>query len=392
MPELSEEQIHRRRKNAAAHLAAGGLMVGGAAATAEHMSQKTGVKNNLAAIREIAATKKVLPKHGKHAAAWLGTRGVAAAGVPLAAMGAKNLLAPKPKHVRALDIKGDVIGEAVDRTAVGLPNTKGKPPGSKKARLAEIGTVTAGSGLGAGAGARLGRRLPGRGRLLGVGLGTAAGATTGAIAAAPLGRKAVRTTTKGEFDYSTERGVYRRRAPVSKMDPNDAAINTLAQREQKDLVRRKKKQSKYSLTSAGLGATALALQAPRLAPLAMKSKRLKNVGALKRIASIEPKTTGASSTIGIGSLGVGAAGSLNFARINRSETKADQRSATALKKSLHLKESRTRQEDVAKALLPSLKTFKRPPRFAGVKAGGLRLIRNPYTGLQRQVTVRGSVG
>ena len=59
-------------------------------------------------------------------------------------------------------------------------------------------------------------------------------------------------------------------------------------------------------------------------------------------------------------------------------------------KKMHLKGERERQVDVAKALLPALKSFKRPPRFAGVKMGGLRTHQTP-TGI-RQIAVRGSLG
>lgn len=326
MPELSEEQVRRRRKNAAAHVAAGGLMVGGAAATAEHMRQKTGVKSTSSAIREIARTKKVLPKHGQHAATWLGTRGVAAAGVPLAAIGAKNLLSPRPKNVGRLDIQDDVIQESVDRTA---PINR-RSDASKKARLAEIGTVTAGATGGGLAGGALGRKAPGRLRLLGVGVGTAAGATGGAVAAAPLGRKAVRRSTGGEYSYSTERGTYKvRKSGISKLDPGDAAINTLARHEQKQLVRRKRKQSTYSLASAGLGATALGLKAPALARFV--ARKVPKAPGAARLGRHAPKADSMATNVGIGSLGVGSLGSLNFARIQRAETKADERSSNALK-------------------------------------------------------------
>jgi len=376
MSELTAQEAHERRRNAAGKLAAGGAMIGGATAIQRQVSRKTGIKGPVGAVKDIARTKRVSAKHGKYAAGWLGTRGVIAAGAPLAAVGAKNLLTTKPKHVDRLDLKEDVINESAYRT-VGRTS-----PRTHQRKFDEALALTAGTAGGAAGGGAIGHRVaPAKFKLLGTAAGSAVGATSGVMAATPVARRMRRNKEKTPL------------SKVNKTRSDDAAINTLAQREQRELLRRKKKQTRYSLTSAGLGATALALQAPRLAPLALKSKRLANSGALKRIATAAPKTTNASSTIGIGSLGVGSVGSLNYARINRSETKAEGRSANALKvKKMHLKGERDRQVDVAKALLRVPQFPKRPPGFAGVKPGGLRMIRNPYTGMQRQVTVRGSVG
>ena len=454
-------------------------MVGSAAATQDAIARKTGLKSSYAVARDINAKRKVTGKHAAHMGGWVGTRGVMAAGIPLAAIGAKNLVSPKPKEVSSLNMKRDVVAPTLDRTTSGAVDFTDSNKAPRKARAAELATVTAGSTAGGVGGAAAARRLMrggGKKRLAAVGLGTAAGAVTGSLASAPFGRRAVQRSTKGKYTYTTEQGVHQ----VSKTRSDDAAINTLAQNEQRELLRRKKKQTRYSLTSAGLGATALALQTPRLAPLAMRSRHLKNSGALKRVAAVAPKTTNASSTIGIGSLGVGSVGSLNYARINRSETKAEGRSSNAMKqvkkaveykhtkrgdlqeigayddgknigylevrpdsvvnhvkvkrshrrkgiatamweeaerkglnpqhnpsnqsrsgkawansekvKKLHLHGERDRQVDVAKALLRVPKFPKRPPGFAGVKTGGLRTIRNPYTGMTRQVTVRGSMG
>jgi hypothetical protein len=239
-------------------------MMGSASLAQKKVGEHTGVKGPIDALKQVAHHKRLGSKQAKYLGSWVGTRGVAAAGVPLVAVGAQNLLTKKPKPVEAPDIKEDVLGESVRR----VTHQKKNPLKS-----------------------------------------------------------------------------------VSKMAANDAAINTLAQREQRDLVRRKKKQTRYSLTSAALGATALGLQSPRLAGVAVRrSSRLANVKPIKRIAEIAPKSTNLSSTVGVGSLGVGSVGSLNYARINRSETKADQRSATALKvkKAEHPKIKEIRDREWAK--------------------------------------------
>jgi len=333
MPELSDQEERRRRRIAAANLAVGGSMIGGAAAAQEHLSRSTGVKNTLDAAKQVARGRTIKPRHARYVGGMLSTRGIAAAGVPLAAVGAKNLLAPRPKKIERPDLKEDVLEEAVDRTAVGLPSVKGKKNQSNRARTAELATVGAGSTLGGIAGSSLARRAAkGKLRLAAIGTSTALGAAGGAVAASPFARRAVRRSTEGKYDYSTERGTYRvKKSSVSKLASGDAAINTLAQHEQRQLVARKKKQSTYSLASAGLGAAALGLQAPRLANVALKAKRLRNVKALKRVSGVAPTATGMSNTVGIGALGVGSLGSLNFARIQRSESKADERSARAMK-------------------------------------------------------------
>jgi GNAT superfamily N-acetyltransferase len=324
MPELTEAQARRRRRNAGANLVAGGTLVGGAAAISERVRSQTGGKSNLAAVKDAAKARKVGPGHGKRAAVWLGTRGLVATGAPMAVLGAKNLLSEKPRNVRAVNIKRDVIDQSVSRTTA-LPKPGPKVP--LKARAAEIGTVTAGTAAGGLGGAALGRRAPAKWRLASVGLGTALGSTGGALASAPLGRRAVRHSTGGEYDYSTERGTHR----VRKLDSGDAAINTLARHEQKTLINRKRKQSTYSLASAGLGATALGLKAPALAGVVVR-RAPKSPKALRRFAATAPRSDKLATNVGIGSLGVGSLGSLNFARIQRSEVKADQRSSNALKK------------------------------------------------------------
>lgn len=552
-------------------------MIGGASAVQRQVARKTGIKGPIAAVKDVARTKKVTAKHGKYAAGWLGTRGVIAAGAPMAAIGAKNLLTTKPKPVDRLNVKEDVFNESAYRT-VGRTSPK-----TRQRKFDEAVALTAGTAGGGAAGGALGARYaPAKFKLLGAAGGTAVGATGGAMAAAPVARRIARSREKtplskvakeahpdphvehqlmmmmhqerkrlksqghkirdlpnGDFIAKPPKrrkiksgsvrqtpigpvqmfGSYddyvAHRDKVSKLAPDDAAINTLARREQKALINRKRKQSTYSLASAGLGATALGLKAPALAGVIVR-RAPKSPKAVHRFAGVAPRADKMATNVGIGSLGVGSVGSLNFARIQRSETKADQRSANALKqvskrvlvtgsrdwddrdavhaqldrlhrehgnvevieggatgadtharewatakgrplktykadwkkhgrsagprrnqqmldeakperviafsrdlessrgtkdmvrrarkagvpvevyggkvKKMHLSGNRERSEDVAKAMLRFRPPAIRPPKFGGVKSGGVRWYTNPMTGIHRQVAFRGSMG
>ena len=332
MPQLTPEETRARRKNAAERLAVGSTLIGGAAVAQHEVKRRTGIKSPVALVRDVHA-QGMKPKHGKFAAGWLATRGVTAAGLPLAVSGATNMVAKRPKTDEGVSVRRDVLGSPVDRAksskpAVTIPTSRR----SAKQQVMTGAPIAGGAALGGLGGRKLAstisRNKGSKARIAAMGVGAGLGSAFGASAAVPVTRHAVEVGSSGVYRYSPKKGIYR---PVSKTRSDDAAINTLAQNEQRELLRRKKKQTKYSLTSAGLGATALALQTPRLAPLAMRSRHLKNSGALKRVAAVAPKTTNASSTIGIGSLGVGSVGSLNYARINRSETKAEGRSSNAMK-------------------------------------------------------------
>jgi hypothetical protein len=371
---------YENRKKAAAQIAAGLTLTGGAAATQHHIGNRVGVKSITSGAKEAYKEGKVQPKHLKFLGGWAGTRGVAAAGVPLAAVGMHNMA--KKKKPRELDVRRDMVDPSVDRTLMRSQHSEDKM--RRRANVVAGATGLAATGAGGAVGAVGARRLLRSKGSLAVGAGTALGSATGlALASAPT-RKLTRRATEGKYDYSLDDPTNRVR-PIIKMSSNDAAINELAHREQKQLIARKKKQSKYSLASAGLGATALALQSPRLAALAArKSPKLAKVKPIAAVARVAPTTTNMSNTVGVGSLGVGALGSLNFARINRSETKADERSARALRKDdkpLHY--DHASRAEVAKALVPI-----RTVRLPVLRKSGIRMVRTA-TGT-RPVAFRGS--
>lgn len=90
---------------------------------------------------------------------------------------------------------------------------------------------------------------------------------------------------------------------------------------QHKIVQRKKKQKHLSEASAALGLTALAAKAPAGAA-AITRKFPKYTKPLKRVADLAPKADKLSSNIVPASLGVGALGSINFARLQGQEAKA----------------------------------------------------------------------
>jgi hypothetical protein len=96
----------------------------------------------------------------------------------------------------------------------------------------------------------------------------------------------------------------------------------LNQKEKKKLVARKKRGQHISTAAGVMGLGALALRAPEAAKFAAKrsAKAGKN-GTLKRLAAKEPNATKASNALGVTSIGVGAAGSLNFAAQQKLEAK-----------------------------------------------------------------------
>ena len=124
--------------------------------------------------------------------------------------------------------------------------------------------------------------------------------------------------------------------------PNDARV-----------YRSKNRAKHFSEVSGTLGLSALALRSPEAAAaltrqaaknskkLSPKMNKLAANPRLVKLASKEPQATKASNTLGIGAIGVGSAGSFNFARLQGLEVKRD-------------------KEKVNKAMpKPSLKSLKR---------------------------------
>lgn len=135
----------------------------------------------------------------------------------------------------------------------------------------------------------------------------------------------------GGSNRSMAREVSRRR--LGELETMTKAETEFAPIAQHRLVQRKKKQKHLSEASAALGLTALAAKAP--AGAAAITRRFPKYGKpLKRVAEMAPKADKLSANIVPASLGVGAIGSMNFARLQGQEAKAapTQKATTPVKK------------------------------------------------------------
>lgn len=106
---------------------------------------------------------------------------------------------------------------------------------------------------------------------------------------------------------------------------SDLAKAAAPKAEVEQVVRGKKKQKRLSELSAGLGLAAFGTQLPKVATLASRSKRVASLRPVKRLASMAPKAQKASDAIVPASLGVGAMGSMNFARTTGQEVKVQEK-------------------------------------------------------------------
>lgn len=327
---MNPEEIRDRRENAAQRLAVGSAMLGGAAVAHHEVKRRTGIKGPVHLVRDMKGGAK--PKHGKYAAGWLATRGVTAAGLPLAVSGASNLLAKRPKTEEGVDVRRDVLRGSVGGTKPNIQVTIPKNRRTLEQKATAAAPIVGGAALGGYAGRKLASKVSrnkgSKARIAAMGIGAGLGSAFGASAAIPATRHAVDVASSGRYRYSPKTGIQRRE--VHKSQPG--AIRELPKGEQQTLIRQKKKQSKYSLTSAALGLSAFGLKSPALVGAAAKrSKTLAQMKPVQRFAGHAPKADKYATNLGIASLGVGGMGSLNFARIQRAEAKADQK-ATGIKK------------------------------------------------------------
>jgi hypothetical protein len=140
-----------------------------------------------------------------------------------------------------------------------------------------------------------------------------------------LSRDVIKPVTQNALlTDQVKRGEHR----MSKADYNDE-INRAK------VNRSKQRAKRFSQVSGTLGLSALALRSPEAAAAISRqaaktgkkvSPSLAKLGAnprLVKLASKEPQATKASNTLGIGAIGVGSAGSFNFARLQGLEVKRD---------------------------------------------------------------------
>lgn len=101
----------------------------------------------------------------------------------------------------------------------------------------------------------------------------------------------------------------------------------LTNKETTKLVARKKRGQKLSIAAGVMGLGALGLRAPEAAKfVARKVPKFSQMKGMGAVAAREPSATKASNALGIASIGVGAAGSLNYAAQQKLEAKAVKKS------------------------------------------------------------------
>lgn len=314
---MTERRVPDR--HAAEMVGAGVGLMSVAGGANEYLKERHGVRRGgkIGLLRTVASGTAG-KKDARYAAGWLATRGLGAAGLPLAVVGSNRIIRGE-KADRRMSLRDDVARPYRDKTMrpVGLP---GKPSRKTREQRREDALVVAGK-LGAVGGSTMlgiagGRRLAGMKavhmgeRVLASGVGGAAGATAGALAGAPVADRVIRRVTDERKGYDVERGVVMRKA---------ASISELPKQEQRDLVHHKKQQQAIGLISGSMGVTALGMRTPqafRLVTRRAPSPRM--LAWQKRIA--EP-----SEMLAYGAMGIGALGGFNAARINRAEAKADAR-------------------------------------------------------------------
>lgn len=170
---------------------------------------------------------------------------------------------------------------------------------------------------------------------------------------------------------------------ISKQD------NDVANRE--NVYRSKQRARHFSQVSGSLGLAALGLRAPEAASAITRQavKRGKKVSPrLTKLAAKEPAYTKASNTLGIGAIGVGSAGSFNFARLQGLEAKREKVdkaipkvSLKDLKRAKNLKNAYVdrvtlKRKATAEQFLPEGKLIGERPK--GVDDSGV-----PYTDLDK---------
>jgi len=115
-----------------------------------------------------------------------------------------------------------------------------------------------------------------------------------------------------------------------------SSISALPKDEQQQLVARKKKARRYSQIGGTLGLAALATRAPQGVKAATAhTPALRVRRPVRRLIAWEPRATNASNTLTTLGAGIGAMGSFNFAGMQRSEAKADEKQIKVRKRDEH---------------------------------------------------------
>ncbi len=158
-----------------------------------------------------------------------------------------------------------------------------------------------------------------------------------------------------------------------------AAINELPKKEQQQLIQRRKKARHLSNVAGTLGLAALASRAPqitRAVTSATPSLRVKK--PVRAILRAEPKATQVSDALGVASIGVGSANSFNWAKINRSEIKADEKSIRkGIGFTAKLGKGKLRPTGRVKGWSDNHPGFVKKPTVAVNSRGEARVIRQP---------------
>lgn len=170
--------------------------------------------------------------------------------------------------------------------------------------------------------------------------------------------------------------------------PNDAKV-----------YRSKNRAKHFSEVSGTLGLSALALRSPEAAAaltrqaaknsrrLSPKMNKLAANPRLVKLASKEPQATKASNTLGIGAIGVGSAGSFNFARLQGLEVKRDKEKVNkaiprpSLKALKAMNEARV--DRITLKRKKTLEEFLPEGKLIGERPLGVDDDGNPYTDLDK---------
>lgn len=301
------------RSNAAAMAATGATSFLGGAAANEMLDRRLRAKGANGVFTSAVRTAARRPNglrlstHGPHVLGKIGTRGLQLASVPLIAVGAKNLVTGR--DTPRVSVGRDLVRPAIRRATLQDGVAKGLMPYGngwtlpkstmlliRPTKMIEANSVRAAQ--------ITGRDLRQLKRLR------------------DYDRKELLSTHPG-----LRRGASATRLIVPQHVYGDISVGKdLSTRETSNLNRHRAAGRALSLTSGTLGLAALGLRAPSAAKLAVRrgmTPRGSLGRGIARLASREPAATRMSNTLGVGAIGVGSAGSFNYAAQQKLERKRD---------------------------------------------------------------------
>lgn len=353
MPSTTTDRSREERRDPT-RIAVGSAMAGGSGIYRARNAERSGTSGLGEVAMRTYRNRRLSGADAKFSAKHLAVGGVIGTGIHLAVDGSQRKRRMERDKLR---VKRDVISGSVRRTVPGgigggLDRESAKEALQEKYRSLPglAGGMLGGMAAAKGAGLT-GARIAGR-KYLATGLAGGGGMIAGGITGDYAGKYARRK----HAEMKKQRVIKLANPDMSAAEASDRA---------KQRARRKQQQA-LSLTSAGLGVTALAMKAPQITRMAMRSK------APKAVIDAERRMNEPSNLVGTGAIGVGSLGSLNFARINRADN--DLETKYGVKKELDYV-----YDEVSKLGVPRI----RPVRFAGVRSGGFYRRSNGVMGYRR---------